>query len=57
MKNDEKGQSSAEMILLIGGILVIIILIGSYITNITNSTQNNLKEVLIKERNFILNKI
>ncbi|MCQ2972201.1 MAG: class III signal peptide-containing protein [archaeon] len=29
---DNKGQSSAEVILLIGGIIVIVILVGSYIT-------------------------
>lgn len=57
MKIDDKGQSSGEIILLIGGILVILILIGSYISNITNSIEDNLKKLLIKERDYILNMI
>lgn len=57
MKIDDKGQSSGEIILLIGGILVILILIGNYISNITNSIEDNLKKLLIKERDYILNMI
>ena len=57
MKIDTKGQSSAELILIIGGLIVIILFIGSYISNITSTTQNKLKIVLTKERNFLINKI
>ena len=57
MKTDHKGQSSAELILIIGGLIVIILFIGTYISNITDTTQNKLKTVITKERNFLINKI
>ena len=57
MKTDNKGQSSAELILIIGGLIVIILFIGTYISNITDTTQNKLKTVITKERNFLINKI
>ncbi len=56
-KLDNKGQGSAELILIIGGLIIIVLLIGSYMSNITNQTQNNMKNVLKQERDFILNKI
>ncbi len=52
MKTDNKGQSSAELIL-----IIIILFIGTYISNITSTTQNKLKTVITKERNFLINKI
>lgn len=57
MKTDNKGQSSAELILIIGGLIVIILFIGTYISNITDTTQNKLKTVITKEQNFLINKI
>lgn len=57
MKTDNKGQSNAELILIIGGLIVIILFIGIYISNITDTTQNKLKTVITKERNFLINKI
>lgn len=57
MKTDNKGQSRAELILIIGGLIVIILFIGTYISNITDTTQNKLKTVITKERNFLINKI
>lgn len=57
MKTDNKGQSNAELILIIGGLIVIILFIGTYISNITDITQNKLKTVITKERNFLINKI
>ena len=57
MKTDNKVQSSAELILIIGGLIVIILFIGTYISNITDTTQNKLKTVITKERNFLINKI
>ena len=57
MKTDNKGQSCAELILIIGGLIVIILFIGTYISNITDTTQNKLKTVITKERNFLINKI
>lgn len=56
-KIDNKGQSSAELILIIGGLLVIILFVGSYISNITNTTEKNFKTLLTQERDFLINKI
>ena len=57
MKTDNKGQISAELILIVGGLIIIILFIGTYISNITSTTQNKLKTVITKERNFLINKI
>lgn len=56
-KIDNKGQGSAELILIIGGLLVIVLLVGSYISNITKTTESTLKTTLKQERDFLLNKI
>lgn len=56
-KLDNRGQGSAELILIIGGLIVIVLLIGSYISNITQKTQNNMEKLLKKERDFLINKI
>ena len=56
-KIDNKGQSSAEIILLIGGLLVIILFVASYITNIISTTQNSFKKLTSQERDFLINKI
>lgn len=56
-KLDNKGQGSAELILITGGLIVIILLVGSYISNITNKTQRNLNSLLKQERDFLINKI
>jgi hypothetical protein len=54
---DNSGQGSAELILIIGGLLIIILLVGNYIATIQETVHENLKKVLKKERNFIINKI
>ena len=56
-KIDNKGQVSAELILIIGGLIVIVLLISTYITNITEKTQKNMENLLKKERDFLINKI
>ncbi len=56
-KLDSKGQGSAEVILLIGGLVIIVLLVGSYMSHITDQSQNNIKELLKKERDYIINKI
>lgn len=56
-KIDDKGQSSAEIILIIGGLLVIILFVASYITNIINTTQNSFEALIKQERDFLINKI
>ncbi len=56
-KIDNKGQSSAELILIIGGLLVIILFVASYITKITNTTLNSFKGLIKQERDYLINKI
>ena len=45
MLSDEKAQISAEMILLIGAILVIVIVAGHYVFSISNSVAGNITDV------------
>ncbi len=56
-KLDNKGQGSAELILIIGGLLIIVLLVGSYMSNITQKTQSNINKLLKQERDFLINKI
>lgn len=56
-KIDNNGQGSAELILIIGGLLVIILFVGSYISNITDTTEKNFKTLIKDERDFLINKI
>lgn len=56
-KLDNKGQGSAELILIIGGLIVIVLLVGSYMSNITGKTQENIKNLLKIERDHLINKI
>lgn len=54
---DNRGQGSAELILIIGGLLVIVLLVGSYIANMTKTTENTFKGILKQERDFLVNKL
>jgi uncharacterized protein (UPF0333 family) len=56
-KLDNRGQGSAELILIIGGLLIIVLFVGSYLSNITQKTQTSINGLLKKERDHILNKI
>lgn len=56
-KLDNKGQGSAELILIIGGLIVIVLLIGSYMSNITGKIQTNIHDLLKIERDYLINKI
>ena len=56
-KLDKSGQGSAELILITGGLIVIVLLIGSYISNITTKTNTNLMNLLKQERDFLINKL
>ena len=56
-KLDNKGQGSAELILIIGGLIVIVLLIGSYMSNIIGKIQTNIHDLLKIERDYIINKI
>lgn len=53
LKGNER-QGSAELILLIGVILIIIILVGNYIFQISEEMSNNLKELIEKQRDNLL---
>ena len=54
-KLDNKGQSSAEVILILGGLLAIVLFVASYITNITTTTNNSFKELITQEKDFLIN--
>ena len=54
---EESGQVSAEMILLIGAILVIVIIAGNFILNISQSINDSLKDLLEKGRESTLKKL
>ena len=57
LKLDNNGQGSAELILIVGGLLIIVLLVGSYMSNITQNTQENINSLLKKERDNLINKI
>lgn len=54
---DNKGQGSAELILITGGLIVIVLLVASYMSNITEKTQTTISNLLKEERDFLINKI
>ncbi|MBF4474384.1 class III signal peptide-containing protein [Methanobacterium formicicum] len=54
---DEKAQISAEMILLIGAILIIVILAGSYILSISQSVAGNVTSVIDTARDTTINRM
>ncbi|MBU4547549.1 MAG: class III signal peptide-containing protein [Methanobacterium sp.] len=54
---DEKAQISAEMVLLIGAILVIVLVAGSYVFDISQSVANNISSVIDTARNSTINKM
>ena len=56
-KLDNRGQGSAELILLVGGLIVVVLLVSSYMSNITEKTQNNMIKLLRTERDYLINKI
>ena len=55
--NDEKAQTSVEMILLIGAILTISLITGTYIYKISTSINSEFSKVIEKGRNSLINKI
>ena len=57
LKNDKSGQTSVEVILLIGSILVISIICGTYIYKINLEINNLYNETLTKGRLYLLNKL
>ena len=57
LKEDNHGQTSVEVILLIGSILVIAIICGTYIYKINLEINDSFKQTLDKGRLYLLNKI
>jgi len=54
---DEEGQISAEMILLIGALLIIVIVAGGYIMGITKAVAGNITQVVDTARDNSINKM
>lgn len=57
MLMDENAQISAEMILIIGGLLILVIIAGTYILGISNSIAGNVSEVVDAARDTTINKL
>ena len=54
---DEKAQISAEMILIIGGILILVIIAGSFILSISKSVAGNVSSVVDTARDVTIGKL
>ena len=54
---DEKAQISAEMILLIGALLILVIVAGNYILGISKAVAGNVSDVVNAARNSTLNRL
>lgn len=54
---DERAQVSAEMILLVGAMLVIVIVAGGYIFGITQSIAGNITSVVDTARDTTINRM
>ena len=57
LKLDNRGQTSVEVILLIGSILVISIICGTYIYKINLEINAQFNQTLSKGRLFLFNKL
>ena len=57
LKLDNRGQTSVEVILLIGSILVISIICGTYIYKINLEINDLFNQTLAKGRLFLFNKL
>jgi uncharacterized protein (UPF0333 family) len=54
---DEKAQISAEMVLLIGAILVIVLVVGGYVFDISSSIAGNISSVVDNARDKTINRL
>jgi uncharacterized protein (UPF0333 family) len=54
---DDGGQISAEMILLMGAMLIIVIIAGNFILGITKSVAGNITAVVDTARDTAINRI
>jgi hypothetical protein len=57
MLMDENAQISAEMILIMGALLVIVIVAGGFIINIAHQVANSISIVLDTARNSTINRM
>jgi uncharacterized protein (UPF0333 family) len=57
MLMDEKAQISAEMILILGAILIIVIVVGKFVFDMSNSTAGNISGVVNTARDSSINKM
>ena len=57
LKRDNIGQTSVEVILLIGSILVIAIICGTYIYRINSQINDSFNQTLDKGRLYLLKKL
>jgi uncharacterized protein (UPF0333 family) len=57
MLNDEKAQISAEMVLLLGAIMVIVIVAGVYVFGISKSVSGNVTQVVDTARGSAINRM
>lgn len=57
LKMDEKGQTSTELILLIGSILLVSIICGTWIYKINLEINSLYNQTLDKGRMYLLNKL
>lgn len=57
MLSDEKGQISAEMILIIGALLIIVIVVGVYVRGIAGSIAGNITDVINVARDSTIQKL
>ncbi|WP_414469513.1 class III signal peptide-containing protein [Methanobacterium sp. ACI-7] len=54
---DERAQISAEMILLMGALLILVIVAGNYIFGISKSVAGNVSDVIDTAKNSSINKM
>lgn len=54
---DEKAQISAEMILIVGALMILVIVAGTYIYGISRSVAGNTSDVIESARNKTINRL
>ena len=57
MLKDEKAQISAEMLLLVGAIIVIVVVAGAFVFGMSKSVSGNVTQVINKARDSAINKM
>lgn len=57
MLMDEKAQISAEMILILGAILIIVIVVGKFVFDMSNATATDISNVTNVARDTTINKM